>query len=436
MRDVAKPGPRRIVVVGGGAGGAELVTALARRARRDGTELVLVDSAPAHLWKPRLHEVAVGLIRQGEAEVSYLALGQATGFSFVLGALTGLDAQSRTLQIGAVQDEDGGELLPTREIAYDTLVLAFGSQVNDFGVPGVVEHCHRLDSGEQAGAFQRRLLEAAVQVAAGKRDQLRIGIVGAGATGVELAAELHQAVAAMKRYGGLAGVSRLQMTLVDMAKRVLAAEAPRTSAFAHKALQQMGVDLRLDASVDRVTAEALHLKDGGVVPCELKVWASGQIGLPLVETLGGLQIDKHRRIVCDPFLRCKGVSDIYALGDCAAVLAEPTSKALPATAQVAHQQANYLISRLGAAKSGQAERPFRYRARGSLVSLGSATAAGQLPTPGKGSPLVLEGVLPKLAYSSLQFMHRAALSGWPQAYAYSLADRLRRVSAPAVKLHW
>ena len=401
MRDVAKPRPKRIVVVGGGAGGAELVTALARRARRDETELILVDHAPTHLWKPRLHEVAVGLIRPGEAEISYLALGQASGFSFVLGALTGLDAQARTIQVGGVQDEDGGELLPAREIAYDTLVLAFGSQVNDFGVPGVVEHCHRLDSGEQASAFQRRLMDAAIQVAAGRRDQIRIGIVGAGATGVELAAELHQAVAAMKRYGGLAGVTRLQVTLVDMAKRVMAAEAPRTSAFAHHTLEKMNVDLRLDASVDRVTAEALHLKGGDVIPCELKVWASGEIGLPLAEKLGGLQIDKHRRIVTDSFLSCKGVGDIYALGDCAAILADPNAKPLPARAQVAHRQADYLISRLARAKSGQTEKSFRYRARGSLVSLGGAAAAGQFPTPSKGSPLVLEGVLPKLAYASL-----------------------------------
>ena len=436
MRDVAKPRPKRIVVVGGGAGGAELVTALARRARRDETELILVDHAPTHLWKPRLHEVAVGLIRPGEAEISYLALGQANGFSFVLGALTGLNAQARTIQVGGVQDEDGGELLPVREIGYDTLVLSFGSQGNDFGIPGVVEHCHMLDSGAQASAFQRRLMDAAIQVAAGKRDQLRIGIVGAGATGVELAAELHQAVAAMKRYGGLAGVSRLQVTLVDMAKRVLAAEAPRTSAFAHQALARMNVELRLDASVDRVSAEALHLKGGDAIPCELKVWASGEIGLPVVEKLDGLQIDKHRRIVCDPFLCCKGVSDIYALGDCAGVVDDLASEPLPATAQVAHQQADYLISRLGAAKADHAEKPFRYRARGSLVSLGGETATGQFPTPGKGSPLVLEGVLPKLAYTSLQFMHRAALSGWPQACAFSLADRLRQVSGPPVKLHW
>lgn len=433
MRNVAKP--KRIVVVGGGAGGAELVTALARRAWRGETEVVLVDCAAAHLWKPRLHEVAVGLIRPGEAEVGYLALGQATGFSFVLGALTGLNTQAQTIQVGGVRDQDGGELLGAREIAYDTLILAFGSQVNDFGVPGVSEHCHVLDSGEQASGFQRRLLDAAMQVAAGRRDELRVGIVGAGATGVELAAELHQAVSAMKHYGGLAGVSRLKVTLVDMAKRVLAGEAPRTSAFAHRALQRMGVDLKLNASVDRVTADALHLKGGEAIPCELKVWASGVIGRPLAERLGGLNIDKHRRILCDAFLRCQGVTNVFALGDCAAVLDARTSKPLPATAQVAHQQADYLTKRLSAPTNGRTDRPFRFQPRGAIVSLGGGAAAAQLPTPGNGGPIILEGLAPKVAYASLQFMHRAALSGWPQACALSLSDSLRRVSVPPVKLH-
>ena len=432
MRDVAKP--RRIVVVGGGAGGAELVTALARRARSGETEVVLVDRADAHLWKPRLHEVAVGLIRSGEAEVSYLALGQATGFRFVLGALTALDAQARTLQVGRVLDEAGHQLLAPRELGYDELVLAIGSEVDDFGVPGVREHCHMLDSGQKAGAFQRRLLDAALQVAAGERDQLRVGIVGAGSTGVELAAELHKAVAAMKRYGGLAGVSRLQITVVDMAERVLAGEAPATSAYADRTLTRLGIELKLNASVDRVTEDALHVKGGGVVPCDLKVWASGVIGLPVAADLAGLKIDERRRILCDEQLRCRGVEHISALGDCAAVRDSRTAKLLPATAQVAHQQADYLVRRLSAS-SHTPDVAFRFRSRGTLVSLGGDTAAGQFPTAGRTGPIILEGLVPKLFYSSLQLMHRAALSGWPQACALSLADRLRRVGVPPVKLH-
>ena len=434
MRQGDKTKSDRIVVVGGGAGGAELATALGRKLARTSREVVLVDCVASHLWKPRLHEVAVGLINPGEDEVGYLALGQSTGFRFVMGALTALDAQARTISIGPVTDESGREVMGAHQLDYGLLVLSFGSEVNDFGIKGVAEHCHMLDSCEQASAFQRRLFEAAVQVAAGAREQLRIGIVGAGATGVELAAELHQAVDAMKRYGGLAGVNRLEITLIDMASRVLANEAPKTSQFAHRALERLGVELRLDASVDKVSDQGFHLKGGDVVPCELKVWASGVIGRPLAAELDGLQTGKDRRIACDGWLRCKGMQDIYAFGDCAAVTDPATGKPLPATAQVAHQQAGYLTKVL-AAKDRGAPKPFHYTSRGSLVSLGGHTAAGQTPIPGRGESLSFDGALPKLFYVSLQIMHRAALSGWTQAAALTAADRLRRVSVPPVKLH-
>lgn len=433
MTRLSATGADRIVIVGGGAGGSELATALGRRLHDKPTEVVLVDCVASHLWKPRLHEVAVGLIHPGEDEIGYLGLGQATGFKFVMGALSGLDTEAREIRVGPITDETGREVLGERRIGYDVLVLAFGSEVNNFGVEGVDEHCHMLDSGAQASAFQRRLFEAAIQVADADRERLSIGIVGAGATGVELAAELHQAVDAMKRYGGLAGVRRLEIAIVDMASRVLSNEAPKTSAFAQRALDRLGVKLHLDASVDKVSAQGFHLKSGELVACELKVWASGVIGRAMAKDLKGLKLDKHRRIVCDGSLRCEGVQGVYALGDCSAV-ADPNSQGiLPATAQVAHQQAGYLVKVLS--EPDRQAPPFRYRSKGSLVSLGGGGAVGQAPSPGKGEPLTFDGALPKLFYVSLQFMHRAALSGWPQAVALSLSDRLRRVTAPPVKLH-
>src|SRR5271170_6988925 len=301
---MSAPKPR-IVVVGGGAGGAELATALGRRVGQGAVEVTLVDRAASHLWKPRLHEVAAGLISRDEDAVSYLALGQANHFRFQMGALTGLDVAAETISIAGIASSGGGDLVGPREIPYDALVLAIGSQVNDFGVEGVVEHCHMLDSGDQAGAFQQRLLERAVQVSEGAAAEMRIGIVGAGATGVELAVELHHAVSAMQRYGGLVGSGRLAITLIDMAPRVLANSDPHTSAFAERELKRLGVTVLLNASVARVTAEALILKTGEAVPCDLKVWASGIIGLPVAEQLG-LQINRNRQILCDSLLRCQG----------------------------------------------------------------------------------------------------------------------------------
>jgi NADH dehydrogenase len=423
----------RIVVVGGGAGGAELATALGQAVGQGGAEVTLVDCAASHLWKPRLHEVAAGLISRDEDAVPYLALGQVNHFRFQMGALTGIDAAAKTISIAGIAGA-AGDLLGPRQIPYDTLVLAIGSQVNDFGVEGVVEHCHMLDNGEQAGVFQQRLLERAVQVSEGVAAELRIGIVGAGATGVELAVELHHAVSAMQRYGGLVGSDRLVITLIDMAPRVLANSDPHTSAFAERALRRLGVTVLLNASVARITAEALYLKSGEQIPCDLKVWASGIIGLPVAEQLKGLQIGRGRRIVCDSFLRCQGVENIYALGDCAGILDPKTGQQLPATAQVAHQQASHLVGEILASHRGHPPTPFKYRPMGSLVSLGPASAAAEFPTPRRGV-ITFSGALPKVFYVSLQLLHRAALLGWVRAVALSLADSLRRITAPPVKLH-
>lgn len=271
--------------------------------------VTFVDCTTSHLWKPRLHEVAAGLIGAGEDETSYLAIGRANNFRFRLGALTALDPVAKTISISAVSYAEGGELLAARQLRYDTLVLAFGSQVNDFGVPGVVVYCHMLDSGKQALAFQRRLLELAVRISDGALDRLRVGIVGAGATGVELAAELHHAVSAMHRFGGLMSVSDLEITVVDMASRVLPNSDPATSEFAARTLERLGIAVRLNASVQEVTADGLVLKDGGLVPCDLKVWALGVIGRPVASTFAGLQLDRSRRIVCDDHRAVRGLPE-------------------------------------------------------------------------------------------------------------------------------
>jgi NADH dehydrogenase len=423
----------RIVVVGGGAGGAELVTALGRKFGREMAKVTLVDCVASHLWKPRLHEVAVGLISPGEDAVPYLALGQANNFRFQMGALTGLDAANKTISIAGIAGADGSDLVGPRNIPYDTLILAIGSEVNNFHIEGVNEYCHMLDSARQAEAFHRRLLERAIQLSEGARGDLRIGIVGAGATGVELAVELYHAIDAMQRFGGLLGSGRLAITLVEMAPRVLANSQPRTSVFAERALSRLGVTVRLNASVTRVTAEALVLKGGEEIPCDLKVWASGITGLSVAGQLG-FQVNKNRQILCDSFLRCEDVEGIYALGDCAAVLDPKTGNQLPATAQVAHQQAAYLVKVIASSHQGGSVAPFKYRPMGSLVSLGPQSAAAELPAP-KRRFITFSGALPKFFYDSLQFLHRAALLGRVHAVALALADLLRKTTTPPVKLH-
>jgi len=425
---------RRIVVVGGGAGGLELVTRLGRRWT---DKVILVDRLAGHVWKPRLHEVAAGLLGPGEDETSYLAHGRAHGFDFVMGELTGLDLAQRTIQVARLlSPESGAEILGERTIAYDILVLSLGSRVNDFGVPGVLDHCHMLDTPLQAQRLQHRFLEAAVQVSAGRCERLRVGIVGAGATGVELAAELHHAAHAMQHYGGLGADGRLDITLLDQAPRVLSAADPRTSARVQDALEKLGVKVRLAEAVTSVDNEAFHLKGGDAVACTIKVWASGVTGLKVVSKLQGLSIGRGGRIIVEPNLACVGAEEVFALGDCATALDDQARPLWPPTAQVAHQQATYLSKTLRPGRSSQRPIPFRYEPKGFLVSLGANDAAAEFPKLGKDGPAPSAGgALAKLLYVSLFHMHRLALHGPVRAMELALADAIRRMAIPPIKLH-
>jgi NADH dehydrogenase len=428
------PGAHTVVIVGGGAAGIELATGLGRRGDLD---VALVDRDSSHFWKPRLHELAAGLLGDGEEAVPYLAHAQAHGYRYEPGALKHVDTAARTIDLDEVRLPQTDEvILPPRSLSYDTLVLAFGSRVNDFGTPGVLEYCDMLDSPAQAVALRRKILALALRSAGDPERRIRIGIVGAGATGVELAAELHHAFNDMHRYGGLSPASKLDISLMDLAPRVLPAVDPRTSASAQRILERMGVHVRVGVGVDAVRAGAFHLSDGSTVDCDIQVWAAGVVGHDMVEGLGPFQLSKDRRIVVDGHLAAQGVNDVYAIGDCAFAPATPDGPSVPPTAQAAHQQASYLAHALPRAFRGESVKPFVYHSKGTLVSLGVRQATGELPSGPKGKALIpMRGLLAKTLYVALQFMHRVTLHGWPRAIALWLADWLRNTTLPPVKLH-
>jgi NADH dehydrogenase len=433
----------RIVIVGGGAGGLELATWLGKRRRRLGVEVVLVDATLAHLWKPRLHEVAVGLMNDGEDATSYLGQGLVSGFAFEWGPITGLDSVRKIIRLGPVaghRADHKGEhadtpILPEREIGYDILVLAIGSRVNDFGIEGVAQYCFMLDQPSDARRLHQALLDASFKSEPGPDQALKVGIVGAGATGVELSAELDHAVHSVETYGRLAEGRRLEITLIEHAERVLPSTQPETSRFAQAALEKAGVTVRCGQKVQKVDRDCFELASGERIRSDIKVWTSGIVGHDVVTHLAGLTIEKGKRIATDRYLACIGVSDIYALGDCSAVPAETAGMFLPATAQVAHQQAIYLLRALTRKLKGQSIKPFSFESRGTLVSLGVG-AAGEIPKPRRDeAPFRTSGRIAKLMYIALYFMHRVALHGWWKAGLLALSDRVRGIASPPVKLH-
>jgi NADH dehydrogenase len=430
-----------IVIVGGGAGGLELACKLGRKLGP--SKVMLVDSRLYHIWKPSLHEVAAGTLDIHQEGLSYQMLAHDNGFTFVYGPMTALDAGQHRLTVGAVRAADGEDVLHERKISYSSLVIAVGSTANYFGVPGAREHTISLNVTEDAERFRLRLLRlmASAEQAREERSDgtapLDVVIIGGGATGVELAAELREASGVYATYG----FSRLQVerdvriTLLEGAPRVLAPLPERVSSAALKLLNQRGIHVVTDCRVTRIDAQAVTDNEGNVYPANLCVWAAGIRAPEFLGTLG-LPTNKGGQIEVDAHLRVPGVPDVYALGDCAACT-DGAGKPVPPRAQAAHQQAEYLLKGFVRRAAGKAplEKPYAYKDYGSLVSLGKSTSVGSLMGSLRGSSWFVEGMVARLMYTSLHLMHHQAVLGSLRTGVLAVARFLIRRTTPLVKLH-
>ncbi|HUH87192.1 MAG TPA: NAD(P)/FAD-dependent oxidoreductase [Pusillimonas sp.] len=430
--------PHRVVIVGGGAGGLELAI---KMGRRFGAEHVfLVDKASDHIWKPSLHEVAAGTLDIHREGLSYVMLAKDAGFTFIYGELRGVDRQARVVKLDAVLDDEGHEIFPTRDLAYDTLVLAVGSRSNFFGTPGAREHAVALDSTEQAERFRKLFLRKLV-VANNQPDKasrpLEVAIVGGGATGVELAAELIEATKNIHYYGlDSADPSQLvRITLLEGAARILVALPPKMSAAAQTLLESRKVQVRTSVRVAAVREDGLSDSEGVDYPCDICVWAAGIEAPSFLRDLG-LSVNRLNQLVVDRMLRTDD-PDIFAFGDCAQVPWDKEGEFLPARAQVAHQQADFLIPILRARIQGTEVAPaeFRFKDYGSLVAVGHTRGVGSLMGVLSGKSWFVEGVIARLMYMSLHLMHHLAVLGLARTCALALGRLLLKRSTPRVKLH-
>ena len=430
----------RIVIVGGGAGGLELATSLGKTLGKRGTaNITLVDANLTHIWKPLLHEVAAGSLNSSEDELNYVAQAKWNHFEFQLGRMSGLDRAAKQIQLSATLDpETGLELVPARSIGYETLVIAVGSTTNDFGTQGAAEHCLFLDTRKQAERFHQQLLNHYLRAHAGhdeSRAQISVAIVGAGATGVELAAELHNAAKELAAYGlGRIAPENMRITLIEAGPRVLPALPERIGQPVHQTLEKLGVTVLTNAAVSEVTAESLMTSSGQVIPASLKVWAAGIRAPGFLKDIDGLETNRINQLVVRPTLQTTHDDDIFAFGDCAACPQPGTDRNVPPRAQAAHQQASLLAKSLKLRIEGKALPEYTYKDYGSLISLSHFSAVGNLMGNLTGS-VMLEGWLARMFYVSLYRMHQAALYGLFRTGMLMLGSRIGRGTEPRLKLH-
>jgi NADH dehydrogenase len=439
----SKAGLHEIVVVGGGAAGLELVTRLGDTLGRQGrARVTLVERTRAHLWKPLIHAVAAGSMNPGEHELNYLAQAHWHGFGYRFGEMVGLDRDRREIRLARTQDEEGRQITPDRTIPYDTLVIAIGSVTNDFGTPGVAEHAVPLETLEQAIRFNKRLVNACIRAHSQQEPvrpgQLYVSIIGAGATGTELAADLYRSVREVISYG----LDRVQperdvrVLLIEAADRILPALPERISARAHKLLTRLGVEVRTGARVTKVDATGVTLASGEFLPSELVVWAAGVKAPDVLHDIGGLETTRSNQLVVLPTLQTTRDPDIFAIGDCAACPRPGHGSMVPPRAQAAHQQASHMVRQIRRRLAGQPLLPYVYRDFGSLVTIGHDKTVGVLSGLLGGKSLFIEGFIARQMYRSLYKMHETALHGVSQTAIGTMGRLLsRRAAEPRVKLH-
>jgi NADH dehydrogenase len=306
----------------------------------------------------------------------------------------------------------------------------------------VRENCLFLEDRQQADRFRRKLLGNCMRVAReleanpGSQARVTIAIVGGGATGVELAAELYNAATALGAYG-LDGFDRkrVAVTLIEAGPRILPALPEDLAKAAREELETLGVRVLAATSVAEATPDALIARDGTRIPAALRVWAAGVRGPDVLAGIGDLTTTPANQIPVSVTLQSMEDSSIFAIGDCALCVLPGQTRAVPPRAQAAHQMASTAARNIEALLTGRPMQDFVYRDRGSLVSLSRFSTVGSLMGNLVGGRMAVEGRIARLVYLSLYRIHLIGVHGWPKGIAMIVVGHAQQVLRPRLKLH-
>jgi NADH dehydrogenase len=390
----SRGGPtEHVVIIGGGFGGLAIVRRLARARRRGQLALrvTLIDRRNHHTFQPLLYQVATAGLQTQDVGISLRAILRRQDVEIRLGEVTGIDSVRRTVTLS-----DGAQL------SYDQLVVAAGAITEDFGVPGVAEHAFGLKSLAEATMLRNEVLRRFEEASSGPgRDEdgtLSFVIAGGGPTGVELAGALAELVdLVVRRDHPSLDVSRVRIVLVEARDQLLGGFSPRAGEAALDGLRERGVDVRLEVGIASVAADHVLLTDGEVIPARLVVWAAGVAASPIAGLLG-VPLSRGRRIPVDDRLRVRGLDRVFAIGDIAAV-EDADGRLLPQVAPVAIQQAAHVVRVLVDEAMGRGTDAFRYRDKGSMATIGRASAVAELP-----GGIRLRGLIAWLAWLVLHLL--------------------------------
>jgi NADH dehydrogenase len=270
----------------------------------------------------------------------------------------------------------------------------------------------------------------------GRPHRLHINIIGAGATGVELAAELRLASRELPVYGmNHLCASDVSISVIEAADRILPALPTRLSSAATHELEHLHVKVLTGQPVSEIKEDIIVMKDGTELPSDMTIWAAGIKAPVFLSKLDGMEVNRSNQLVVLQTLQTTHDTDIFALGDCADCPQPGSERPVPPRAQAAHQQANTLFKTLCNRLQSKAAVPFVYNDHGSLINFSHYTTVGNLMGNLSGRSMYIEGRVARLFYLSFYRMHQVAVHGFLRTGVIWLMDKVSRAMQPRLKLH-
>jgi len=419
-----------IVIVGGGVAGMEIATQLGNTlGRSKKSTITLIDRDSFHVWKPMLHTIAAGTNDVSLQKISFMAHASQHHFTYWPGEMSGLDRQNKLVHLQPIKMPDGTLIIGKRSFHYDVLIIAVGSCANDFGISGVSQYCHFIDARWQAMAFNRTVRGHLFRCAMNSTE-MSISVVGGGATGVELVAELVQFVEMADNYSQFDLNKKIKINLIENGPYLLPAFPQKISSAVENQLKKLGINVLLNTKVIAAEEEGFRLEDGQLIKSTLMVWAAGVKGPDFLKHLDHLEVNANNMLLVKPTLQTTLDDSIFVVGDCASVI----NANLSPTAQVAHQQAKYLIKEIPNWLAGKKLPPFEYHYLGGIVSLGKYAAYGSLGKYGVFPGGFIQGKVAQYSYDFLYRSHQKRIHGLFKGYLLWLAEQINKITRPSIRL--
>jgi NADH dehydrogenase len=362
-----------VLILGGGFGGLYAARKLERALPPHAAKVTVVTDVNFMLYTPLLPGAAAGTLEPRHVVVPLREHLDRT--DLLLGHVTGMDPDRREVSVTTAEGDE-------RKLTYDHAIVALGSISRALPIPGLREHAVGLKTLSDAIALRNQILQTleraeAVEDEATRRALLTYVFVGAGYAGLEGLAELQDFAADVVDLYPRSRVQGLRFVLVEARERVMPEISADLAAFATAELRRRGVEVRTSTTVERISADSVELSDGELVPCRTVAWTAGVRPHPVVADLG-LPLDSGGRIVVDRFCQVEGRTNVWAIGDAAAVPdpARP-GQPTPPTCQHALRQGRTVAGNVAAALGAGRPKPFAYKTLGVFVDMGHQKAVAE-----------------------------------------------------------